>query len=168
MSKKNSAPPGSTRKELTKEEQDWLDNFNRAYEKNDSKSLAKIVPKDKVVADVIRETNSEHHARRRDIYANQKSVNIQPTSTSSWDESFDSFVEGDESIEHHIEDPTLAPKQQVERYTSEDYNPPSFPNEDGLIDLIDYDRAEAEKKKIKNFSEYQERQKKGKKYDPAS
>jgi hypothetical protein len=126
------------------------------------------VPKERVVADVVKEMNDADHARRRDIYANQKAVHVQPIGSTSYGQAFDSFIQSDSSIEHHIEDPTLDPTIASDRYTAEDYNPPSFPDEDGLIDLIDHDRAELEKKKVKSMKEFIQKLKGAKRYDPAS
>jgi hypothetical protein len=169
MNKKLSAPRGSTRKEMTQEEKDWLQNFNQAFHKNDLKALAKIVPTSGVVTDVVvKELTDADNAKRRDIYSQQKAVNIRPTSASSYDEAFDAFVAGDKSSEHYVEDPTLNPDIASDRYTAEDYNPPSFPDEDGLIDLIDHDRAEFEKSKVKDFAEFVAKFKKGKGHGQAS
>ncbi len=169
MNKKPSAPKGSTRKDMTDAEREWLKNFDQAYYKKDLKALAKIMPNDRVVSDVKQDLSDSMNAKQRDIYYHQKAVHIQPTSTSSYDEAFDSFVSGDKSAEHYVEDATLNPDIASDRYTADDYNPPSFPDEDGLIDLIDHDRAEFEKKKVKSFAEAVERfKKKGKGHGQAS
>lgn len=168
MTKKPNPPKGSTRTEMTQAEKDWLENFDRAHNLNDRKSLAKIMPKGEVVnVGIERELAKEFNARHRDIYNQYTAVRVQPEGESSYDEEFDNFVAGDVSVQYYEQDPTVTPKQKVDRYTAEDYNPPSFPDEDAILTAIDYDNAEAEKKKIKNFDAYVQKLR-GKKYDPAS
>ena len=145
---------GTTRKEMTADEIEWLKKFDQAFEHNDYDALEKITPNEELVEDVKRRQRGEHHARHRDIYTKQKAVHVNP-SQGSYDESFDNFIEGDSSVEHYEEDETLNPKQirtkYGDRYTPEDYCKPGIPNEDGLIDLIDAEREKIEAKKVKRF-----------------
>lgn len=166
--KKVNPPKGSTRKEMTQEEKDWLKNFDSAFNINDLKALKKISQSvDEVVTvRIAEELTDADNARRRDIYENQTPVYVNSDNLSeeqSWDETFEHIIQNT-NPENFVDDDSLRPKQKVNRYTAEDYNPPSFPDEDAMNLAIDHDREIAEKKKIKKFP----KKLKAKKYDQVS
>jgi hypothetical protein len=180
MSNKKNPPTGSTRKQMSKEEKEWLKNFNQALDMKDFKALAKIMPKDKIVSDqemrVRKEISESVNAKQRDIFYNQVPVQAlwnqrdEDGHIQGHDEALDTVIHS--KAETAIIDPTLNPvypvREQNSRYSDYDYNPPSFPDEDALIAAIDHDRAQAEKQKVKSFDEFVNQSRRRKKYDPAS
>jgi hypothetical protein len=160
--KKKNPPLGSTRKQYTEAETEWEKNFDRAHDDRDIKALAKIVPKPEMLPELIREVTQADDARRRDIYNNQIPIHAEYTDKEGNDLAHDVALESIiyDPLQRSIEDETLAPayptRAKNERYTAEDYIPSysRLPDEDGLIDAIDHDRAEAEKQKIKDFKKF--------------
>lgn len=174
------AKPGSTRKEMNAEEQEWLKHFNQAFDMNDKKSLEKIMPTNKVITDANRELlDTNNNARRRDVYSNNISVHVvnDPTTPISRDgeslyspsveDAFGEILDRDDD-HYFIDDETLSPKIKVNRYTADDYAPPSLPTEDLLIIAIDHDRDVAERKKVTQFADFIAKYKKGKGHGKAS
>lgn len=171
MSKKHNptnAKPGSTRKEMTADEKAWLENFNRADKLGDEKALAKIVPDSNIFTEVLGEVRKSRNAKRRDIYNNQIAIHPNPSATTSLGEAMDGLIEDKTTPNIQISDELVNPLYDLDRYTAEDYNPPSFPDEDAMNLAIDHDREQLEKSKVKSFKEFVERYNKGKKHDPAS
>jgi hypothetical protein len=156
------AKPGSTRKEMTAEEKEWLKNFDKMHHGNDRNALKKLLPNDQVVnVDKVTEQMSEaNNARNRDIYTHYKPIHAD-ANDASIDEAISS---SDITSVPRVETKTFSqPKQKVNRYTSYDYAPPPFPDENTLVLAIDHDNEQEQKKKIKPFPVS-----KRKKYDSAS
>jgi hypothetical protein len=189
MSNKKNPPTGSTRKQMTEEEKQWLENFNKIsgdvtdeetgeikkIRQMDLKALAKIVPDPKIVTEVSRKVVAEDNAKRRDIYNNMKPLHALHEDEDGNEVPHDlglEYVIYGKTDNQEIEDLTLNPaypaREREQRYTDYDYNPPSFPDEDALIAAIDHDRAQAEKQKVKSFDEFVNQSRRRKKYDPAS
>lgn len=167
MTKQKNPAPGSTRTEMTAEELKWYQDFNDAYgdivddrkktvdhKPTYTRKFEKIAPNPEMVPGVKKEARKIEEGRRKDIYAQQKAVHV-VADEAAWDELFDRFVDGDSSVEYYIEDPTLNPKYPTraknEKYTLADYCKPGIPDEDGLIDAIDAERAAEDAAKIKPF-----------------
>jgi len=133
MTKVNT-PKGSTRTKMTKEETEWLRNFNNALNHDDEKSLKEICSDGGLATDIRRRITDGHNARRRDIYSNMGAANLGEHEA----------IEPDETLDF-IADDSANPKQSKtkygERYTPEDYNKPGVPDEDGLIGLLDANRS---------------------------
>lgn len=153
MTKQTKNPaPGSTRAEMTSEEREWLRNFELHEKYGNAESLKKICGKPQVLNSVLQRRSDENNAKQKDVFGNQKLVHVNPDSDVSEGEAIDMLVQGDYThadFEHTIEDVTLSPKIRVNRYTPQDYMKPGIPDEDGLIDAIDAERAREDAKKVK-------------------
>ena len=136
MAKKN-PPKGTTRTEMTKEELEWMQRFINWDQSGDKKSLKKIIPEGTSLQDVVARQDEAFNAKRRDIYSNMKAVRSGE---------HESDVPDDR--EHYIVDDSANPaypkRERNKRYTAEDYNKPGVPDEDGLIDLLDFEKGNSD------------------------
>lgn len=165
MDKKN-PPLGSTRKEMTQAEKDWLRDFDRATQQGDKQSLKKILSEDKIatIDKVQAEIEEERNTYRADVFNNLSPLHVMDPQSNNYEEGFQELTELDSSDLKR--DDTLSPKKDVRknRYTSYDYSPPSFPDEDTILAAIDVDNERDMQSKIKKFPV----KKKEKKNDQAS
>lgn len=149
--KNQNPPPGTTRKEMTKEEKDWLRDFNRATQQGDRKALKKIVPKEKI--DSI-DTMQQQIDRERDAYKecvyNTSSPRHVVGDTGNSEEKFHDLIEN-KSDNLQFPDKFADPKKEVHRLTPFDYMNPPFPDEDAILAAIDIDNERAIQAKIKQF-----------------
>jgi len=119
----------ATRKEMTQEESQWLELFEKSFENKDFKSLEKLAVQGDWALDVLvrakQEADQEWEARRYDVHTKFKKMSLEGLRTST---------------EGNV-DPSGKRKQfktkHGENYTAYDYLKPAFPNVDALIDLID-------------------------------
>lgn len=158
---KTTAKPGSLRKEMTKEEKEWLENFNIGITRRSKEHLKKICEDERVVNHIVLEETQNHNAAMRDITHRAQRVyqDLDP------DQALDAEVQRRiDKAEAYVEERFTKPKIRSGRYSEKDYQKEGFPDEDGLIGLIDKDietrnkaRAAEEAKKIKQFPNRKEK-----------
>lgn len=120
MEKSNNARLGSTRRKMTKEEQQWLQDFNCLWGHNDQKAGKKLLKNSAYVSDVI--MNGIQNAQfktREDVMNVFKQVDFSATDNSGYG------------------DPSSNPERLKGHYTPEDYQSRLSMSETELLEVID-------------------------------
>lgn len=126
---KVSAKPGSTRKEMTKEELAWLRKFDQAFSRNDRKALKELTSDISVSDKVKKDMNDSMNASQRDIWNNALPIYIEDNAHH-------------ERIVLEAESGSFLTPKRIDpnQYTEYDYINNFCPTEDMIIAAIDFDK----------------------------